>query len=38
MQVRNTIARWGSVAQFLHWLIVALIITQVILARHACAS
>jgi cytochrome b561 len=35
MQVRNTIARWGSVAQFLHWLIVALIITQVILALRA---
>ena len=35
MQVRNTTARWGSVAQFLHWLIVALIITQVILALSA---
>ncbi|HSY09177.1 MAG TPA: cytochrome b [Steroidobacteraceae bacterium] len=35
MQVRNTTARWGSVAQFLHWLIVALILTQVILALAA---
>jgi cytochrome b561 len=35
MQVRNTTARWGSVAQFLHWFIVALIITQVILALAA---
>ena len=43
MQVRNTTARWGGVAQFLHWLIVALIITQVILAlvaseRHGMAK
>jgi cytochrome b561 len=35
MQVRNTIFRWGSVAQFLHWTIVALIIIQVILALRA---
>jgi cytochrome b561 len=35
MQVRNTLERWGSVAQTLHWLIVALIITQVILALTA---
>jgi cytochrome b561 len=35
MQVRNTTARWGSVAQTLHWLIVALIITQVGLALAA---
>jgi cytochrome b561 len=35
MQLRNTTARWGSVAQFLHWLIVALIITQVVLALSA---
>jgi cytochrome b561 len=35
MQLRNTTARWGSVAQFLHWLIVALIITQVLLALSA---
>jgi cytochrome b561 len=35
MQLRNTSGRWGSVAQFLHWLIVALIITQVILALTA---
>ncbi|MGH8140222.1 MAG: cytochrome b [Steroidobacteraceae bacterium] len=35
MSVRNTTARWGAVSQFLHWLIVALIITQVILANIA---
>jgi len=35
MQLRNTTARWGGVAQFLHWLIVALIITQVTLALAA---
>jgi cytochrome b561 len=35
MTIRNTHARWGHVAQFLHWLIVVLIITQVILANLA---
>src|ERR1700730_2046673 len=35
MTIRNTQARWGHVAQFLHWLIVVLIITQVILANIA---
>jgi cytochrome b561 len=35
MQFRNSTARWGSVAQLLHWLIVALIITQVVLALWA---
>jgi cytochrome b561 len=35
MSLRNTPARWGHVAQFLHWLIVALIVTQVILANIA---
>jgi len=35
MTIRNTPARWGHVAQFLHWLIVMLIITQVILANIA---
>jgi cytochrome b561 len=35
MMWRNTVARWGAVAQFLHWLIVALIILQVILASIA---
>jgi cytochrome b561 len=35
MAIRNTTARWGHVAQFLHWLIVALIILQVILANIA---
>jgi cytochrome b561 len=28
MVVRNTAQRWGAVAQLLHWLVVALIITQ----------
>jgi cytochrome b561 len=35
MTIRNTPARWGAVAQFLHWLIVVLIIAQVILANIA---
>ena len=35
MSIRNTPARWGHVAQFLHWLIVVLIIIQVILANIA---
>ena len=35
MSLRNTTTRWGAVAQFLHWLIVALIIVQVILASIA---
>jgi cytochrome b561 len=35
MGIRNTTSRWGHVSQFLHWLIVALIITQVILANIA---
>jgi cytochrome b561 len=35
MSIRNTAARWGVVAQFLHWLIVALIIAQVVLGNIA---
>jgi cytochrome b561 len=35
MTLRNTTARWGTVTQFLHWLIVVLIIAQVILANLA---
>jgi cytochrome b561 len=35
MSLRNTTSRWGAVAQFLHWLIVALIIVQVTLALWA---
>jgi cytochrome b561 len=35
MAIRNSTARWGAVAQLLHWLIVALIIAQVILANIA---
>jgi cytochrome b561 len=37
MAWRNTRHRWGAVAQFLHWLIVALIILQVTLASLADA-
>jgi cytochrome b561 len=32
MAIRNTAQRWGAIAQLLHWLIVALIITQFTLA------
>ena len=32
MAIRNTVHRWGAAAQLLHWLIVALIITQFTLA------
>jgi len=35
MHVRNTIVRWGAIAQGLHWLIVALLIAQVTLALLA---
>jgi cytochrome b561 len=35
MAIRNTLARWGFVSQFLHWLIVVLIIVQVVLANIA---
>jgi cytochrome b561 len=35
MTIRNTPARWGHVAQFLHWLIVVLITIQVILGNIA---
>jgi cytochrome b561 len=35
MTFRNTIARWGHVSQFLHWLIVVLLVTQVTLASIA---
>ena len=38
MLFRNTLKRWGAVAQTLHWLIVALIITQVILALTGAAE
>jgi cytochrome b561 len=33
MAIRNTTFRWGSLAQLLHWVIVALIITQFVLAN-----
>jgi cytochrome b561 len=32
MAIRNTTVRWGWLAQLLHWVIVALIITQFVLA------
>jgi cytochrome b561 len=35
MPIRNSITRWGSVAQLLHWLIVVLIAIQVTLALIA---
>lgn len=35
MQIRNTEFRYGAVAQLLHWTIVALIITQFVLASKA---
>jgi cytochrome b561 len=35
MNIRNTPTRWGHISQFLHWLIVGLIIVQVILGNWA---
>ena len=35
MSLRNTTTRWGSLAQLFHWVIVALIITQFVLATMA---
>jgi cytochrome b561 len=35
MTIRNTSVRWGHVSQFLHWLIVVLLIVQVTLATLA---
>ena len=35
MPIRNTLTRWGSIAQLLHWVIVALIITQFVLGYQA---
>ena len=35
MPIRNTTTRWGSVAQLLHWVIVALIVTQFVLGYKA---
>jgi cytochrome b561 len=35
MPIRNTTARWGSIAQLLHWAIVVLIVTQFVLASIA---
>ena len=35
MQLRNTLTRYGAVAQLFHWVIVVLIITQFVLAQRA---
>lgn len=35
MALRNTTARWGAIAQLFHWVIVALVITQFVLANIA---
>jgi cytochrome b561 len=35
MAIRNTTVRWGAVSQFLHWLIVALLILQATLGSIA---
>ena len=35
LQVRNTSQRWGAVAQSFHWLIVALVLSQYLLANIA---
>ena len=35
MQLRNTNTAWGAVSQTLHWLIVALIVLQYVLAENA---
>jgi cytochrome b561 len=35
MALRNTSTRWGALSQAFHWLIVALVITQVTLAKIA---
>jgi len=35
MSLRNTAARYGSVAQLFHWLVVVLIVTQYVLASMA---
>ncbi|HEX4675380.1 MAG TPA: cytochrome b [Steroidobacteraceae bacterium] len=35
MTIRNTTVRWGHVSQFLHWLIVVLLIVQVTVASMA---
>jgi cytochrome b561 len=37
MLVRNTSSRWGPVSQLLHWVVVALVITQLILGPLAAA-
>jgi cytochrome b561 len=35
MPIRNSAERWGAVSQLLHWLVVALVVTQFVLANIA---
>ena len=35
MQLKNSLTRYGAVAQLFHWVIVVLIITQFVLAKRA---
>lgn len=35
MQLKNTLTRYGAVAQLFHWVIVVLIVTQFVLAKRA---
>ncbi len=35
MQIRNTTLRWGTVSKSFHWIIVALILTQYVIAEAA---
>jgi cytochrome b561 len=35
MQLKNTLTRYGAMAQLFHWVIVALIVTQFVLAKRA---
>jgi cytochrome b561 len=37
MPMRNTATRWGAISQSLHWIIVALVITQFVLANSAAS-
>lgn len=38
MQIKNTADRYGAIAQLFHWVIVALIVTQFVLASRAEAA
>lgn len=35
MQLKNTLTRYGAVAQLFHWIVVVLVITQFVLAKRA---